>query len=413
VYKRKEKIDQEVYETYAELINPAYPNYLKRLGINRIAARAEGCVITDSAGKEFLDCSSGYGIYNLGHNHPAIVASLIAHLQSQPQNTRPFITALYADLAFALTAIAPGGLSSLFLCNSGSEAIDSAIKLARLTTRREKVISALGSFHGFTLGALSASGIDSLKRPLKPLLPGFEHVPFGDFSAMEKAIDKDTAVVILEPIQHEAGLESPPDGYFEDVRKLCTKNGVILVIDEIKTGFGKSGTFFAIERDRIVPDILAIGKSMGGGLIPVGGLIGKKSLWKKLGLSFGMSASSYAGHGLACTAALKTTELLQTDGFLLECRQKAQFLHAGLYKITERFSSLALRMSGRGFLIGLQCPSSQFAHELCRKMISKRVLVFQAFGNPSTVMIEPPLVISTDQIRMMLDALTDTLQSWG
>jgi putrescine aminotransferase len=405
------RIDREIYNAYAEFVNPAYPNFLGRLGIHRIASRAEGCIITDSAGTEYLDCSAGYGIYNLGHNHPAIVTSLISRLESFAQHTRPFITSTYPELASALAFVAPKGLSSLLLCNSGSEAIDSAIKLARLNTRREKIITAERSYHGYTIGALSASGLERLKRPFGRLLPGFIQVPFGETSAIESAIDKETAAVLLEPIQHEAGPRCAPDGYLERVQELCARNGSLLIIDEVKTGFGKTGTFFAVEHDGIVPDILALGKSMGGGLVPVGGLLGKRNLWKKLGMSIGMSASSYAGHALACCAAMKTVELLSAEGFLLECRHKAQFMHDGLQKISRLYPSLVNRVSGRGFLAGLRFPSSQISHGVCREMISRHVLVFQAYGDPSTVMIEPPLVISREQIQKMLDALRDSLDS--
>jgi putrescine aminotransferase len=277
--------------------------------------------------------------------------------------------------------------------------------LARLHTGKKEIITARNSFHGFTFGALSASGIPSVKRFFEPMVPDFVHVPFGDIEALKKSISENTAAIMLEPIQHEAGVALPPEGYFQEVRHLCEKRGIILILDEIKTGMGKTGRMFASEHFGIVPDILVLGKSLGGGLIPIGAVVAKKGLWYKFGLSFAMSASSFAGNGLACVAALTTIHILQKGNLFDECKDKGQFLLLELNKLMERYPMILRNVKGLGLLLGIETTQPQKALLLSKEMISRGVLTVTAFGNSSVLMIEPPLVISFDQLRKVLKSL--------
>jgi len=396
--------NSNLFDLYGQFINPTYPLFLKRLGLDKTAAKAEGACITDAAGKTYIDCIGGYGLFNLGHNHPKVIKALTDQLNERQLFTRPFITDLQVELATCLAEITPGDLTFSFVCNSGSEAIDNALKLARLYQGRKKIISAQNSFHGFTFGALSATGIPSFKRPFEPLVPDFYHVPFGDSEALSNATSADTAAVLLEPVQHEAGVCLPPDNYLREVRQICDEKGIILIIDEIKTGFGKTGKMFACDHFKIVPDILVLGKSMGGGLMPIGAIIGKKSLWRKFGQSFIMSASSFAGNVLACRAALTAIEIFTHDGILDACLEKGERLMSGLKRISARFPKTVKGISGLGLLMGIDTTGPRKAHELSRGMIQDGVLSVQAFANPAFLMIEPPLVLSLDQVNQILSA---------
>ncbi|MHA2033215.1 MAG: aspartate aminotransferase family protein, partial [Candidatus Kariarchaeaceae archaeon] len=367
--------DSEFYESYSEHISHTYPAFLRKLGLNKVAIRAEGASITDSGGKTYIDCIGGYGLFNIGHNHPKIIQALTDQLKKKQQFTKPFITECQVRLAECLANITPEDLKCSFLCNSGSEAIDSAIKLARLYQGKSQVIAAKASFHGYTFGALSATGIPSFKRFFKPMVPDIVHIPFGDINAMAETITSDTAAVLLEPVQHEAGVFLTHKDYLSDVQHMCEKNGVIFILDEIKTGFGKTGQMFACDYFGIIPDILVLGKSMGGGIIPLGAIVGKKRYWKKFGLSFSMSASSFAGNILACTAALTTIQILQQSNLLNDCIKKGEILLDGIQQLIEKFPRIVKTVTGLGLLIGVTTTESHQALELSREMIMQGVLV--------------------------------------
>ena len=398
------KLDSNLYEHYKEFISPSYPSFLTKLGLTNVAIRAEGAIITDSKGKAYIDCVAGSGIFNLGHNHPEVVEDVIAQLREMTLLTKPLITEIQVKLAESLSVIAPGDMTCSFVCNSGSEAIDSALKLARLSSGKKRIITAENSFHGYTFGALSASGIPSFKRLYEPLVPEIVHVQFGSIAALRNEIDNSTAAVLLEPIQHEAGVLIPEDDYFPAVRSICDETGTLLILDEIKTGFGKTGWIFACDNIGIIPDILVLGKSMGGGLIPIGALIANKGLWRKFGLSFPMSASSFAGNTLACRAALTTIEILQQKNLLEECRKKGMVLLEGLRQLGTEYPNLLRGVKGIGLLIGIETADSQKALQLSKQLIRHGVLVLPAFGNNSVLMIEPPIVISFEQIHQVLEA---------
>lgn len=403
--------DSDIFKFYSQFISSTYPAFLKRLGLNKTAIKAEGATITDSKGKTYIDCVAGYGLFNLGHNHPFIIQTLINQLKKKQQFTRPFITEPQIKLAKLLAEITPDDLTCSFLCNSGSEAIDSAIKLSRLCQKKSQIIAAENSFHGYTFGALSATGISAFKSSFEPLVPKIIHVPFNDSKALQKAITSDTAAILLEPIQHEAGIYMATKRYLNDVREICDKNDILFILDEIKTGLGKTGYMFACEYYQIVPDIMVVGKSLGGGLIPIGAIIGKTKYWKKLALSFPMSASSFAGNILACTAAISTIKILKDSSLIEDCAEQGLFLLRKLNQIHKKFPKIIKSVKGLGLLIGMETSSPKMAFNISKNMINKGVLIFQAFGNPSVLMVEPPLIITSIQINKFLKALKETCEN--
>jgi len=396
--------DMNLFESYGRLINPAYPSFLNKLGLNKVAAKAQGATITDSDGKTYIDCVGGYGLFNLGHNNPDIIESLSDQLQEQQLLTKPLISEVQVRLAECIEKITPGDLRCSFILNSGSEAIDCAIKLARLHKGGKTIITAQKSFHGHTFGALTASGIPSFKRAFQPLLPGFISVPFGDIEALKQSIKVDTGAILIEPIQHEAGIHLPPDGYLKKVRELCDEHDLILILDEIKTGFGKTGRMFACEHYDVVPDILVLGKSLGGGLIPAGAVVAKSHLWKRFGLSFPMSASSYGGNVLACRVGLSTIRYIQEGNLLADCEEKGKMLLRSLRDCVSEYPNILKSVEGLGLLIGIETKSGKVALDLAKEMIRRGIIMVPAFGNSSVLMVEPPLVISLQQIRTVVDS---------
>lgn len=397
--------DASLYERYGHFISPTYPQFLRKLGLNSGAGKAEGALISDERGKTYIDCSGGYGIYNVGHNHPEIIEALIGQLRSHQLNTKPLITDVSVRLAEELSRISPGKDNFAFICNSGSEAVDSAIKLARIHKGKKKIISAVNAFHGYTFGALSASGVSSFRRLFEPLVPDIHQVPYNDVNALRAAMTPDTAAVLLEPVQQEAGVVVPDKDYLKSVRSLCDEKGALLIIDEIKTGCGRTGSMFACDHFKVVPDILLMGKSLGGGLMPIGGLIAKHELLKKFSLSFPMSASSYAGNTLACRAALATLEVLQRDRVVLDVERKGLMIMDHLRETIGKYKGALLSVSGLGLLIGMETRYAGTALSISKEMVKEGVIAMPAFAKPSVLMIEPPLVISFDQIKKALDAL--------
>lgn len=404
------KAQAELYDAYSARINSSYPAFLKRLNLHHCALRAEGAVITDAAGRSYLDCVGGFGIQNFGHNHPLIIEALLRQIHGNPLSTGPLITEVQVEAAAKLTAMAPGGLDCCFFLNSGSEAVDCALKLARLCTRKNGIVTLENSFHGHTFGALSASGIRRFKAGFGRLLEGIKAVPAGDIKALERAVTTETAAVLIEPVQHEAGIHVPTFDYMNRLRTICDERGCLLIFDEVKTGFGKTGRLFACEHFEVVPDILILGKSMGGGLIPAGGIVARQELWKKFSMSFPMSASSYAGNGLLCAVVLQTLSFFEDPTFMEQVRRKAEVLTAELQVLRAEFPELVHNVAGLGLLIGVETASGTTAMTICRKMAGRGVLVFPAFGKNSVLMIEPPLVITNEQIVMLCAALAASLQ---
>ena len=391
--------DWDIFQSYKTLINPTYPDFLRRLGLDSVAVSAEGATITDATGTTYIDCTGGYGIFNVGHNNPEIIKALTEQLAQKQLFTRPLISDVQVRLAECLRDIAPGDLNCSYIFNSGSEAMDCALKLIRLYRGSKQIIAMENAFHGHTFGALSVSGISSFKRSFRPLVPGIRHVPFGDVTALAQEVSSETGAVVLEPIQHEAGVSLPPAGYLQAVRRICDEHGLLMVCDEVKTAFGKTGHMFACECFGVVPDILVIGKSLGGGLMPIGGLIAKPTLWNRFGLSFSMSASSFAGNVLACRAALATIQYIRKNQLLDHCREKGPMLQGEIARTISEFPSILKSVTGMGLLLSVETAAPKTALKLVQAMIRRGVLVLTAYGNPSVIMVEPPLVITVPQIK--------------
>ncbi|HOM83866.1 MAG TPA: aminotransferase class III-fold pyridoxal phosphate-dependent enzyme, partial [Armatimonadota bacterium] len=274
-----ERIADDVVEKYREHVNPGAANLLKFAGFGVPEWAGEGTIVRDMSGKEYLDFVGGYGVFSLGYCHPKVVAAVEEQLHRLPLKTQYFLSQPVADLCALLAEVTPGRLQYTFLCNSGTEAVEGALKCARVFTRKPGIISAVGAFHGKSLGSLSASGREVYKEPFYPLVPGFRQVPFGEIEPLREAIDQDTAAVILEAVQGEAGVRVPPDDYLKQVRDVCDEKGVLLILDEVRTGFGRLGRLFAADLYGIEPDIICFGKALGGGVMPVGAFMARAEIW--------------------------------------------------------------------------------------------------------------------------------------
>jgi putrescine aminotransferase len=395
----------KVLEIYAQHVSRPYVGFLQRFGLDFEVARASGVLLQDRQGRQYIDCVGGYGNLNIGHNHPHVVNRLVRTLQEAKPFGWPFISEAQVELADTLARLSPSGLECCLIVNSGSEAVDSALKLTRLATGRSGIVCCEGGWHGFTLGALSVSEPE-MCRSFGKLLPEVTRVPYGDAKAAISAITSDTGAMIVEPIQSESGGIVPPDGYLKELASACNEYGVVLILDEIKTGMGKTGRMFACEFDSVEPDILLAGKSLGGGVMPIGSLIAKRKWWTKFGLSFAMTSSSAAGNSLACAAALAAIEVIQSEDLCSNAEKQGGRLLQALLELTTTFPDAIRGVTGRGLLLGLHTASPRAAFEIAAECLRSGVLIMPAFLDRATLLIEPPLCIDENQI----DQVSSTLQ---
>ncbi len=314
-------------------------------------------------------------------------------------------------LAKQLADIAPGDLKYSFFCNSGTEAVEGAIKLARLYTGKTEIISTRNSYHGVSMGALSATGRDVFRKPFEPLLNGFVHVPFGNARAIKKAISKNTAAVILEPIQGEGGIIIPPKGYLKKVREITEKAGILLILDEVQTGMGRTGKMFACEHEKVVPDILCLAKALGGGVMPIGCFMANAEIWSVLEPNPSIHNSTFGGNPLACSAASACIEVLLEEKLPARSKAMGRYFLSRLQDLCDRYPHYLSEVRGRGLLIGLEFQSKELREKVQTELFHRGVLVAATMNSNRIVRIEPPLIITELQINLMVDKLQSVLQS--
>ncbi len=430
----------QLHERY---INPILVGLGNKNGFIKTFVRGQGNELWDADGKAYLDFVAGFGSANLGHNHPAVVRSVHAALDEQaPGFTPSAINPLAAALAEQLIALAPPGLEMVFFANSGTEAVEAALKLARASTGRHGLLSCERSFHGKSLGSLSVTGNGAYQRPFGPLLPECQAIPFGDAAALERALQtRRFAAFIVEPIQGEGGMIVPPAGYLRAAQGLCRAAGTLLIVDEVQTGMGRTGTLFAVDEEGVEPDVLTLAKSLGGGLAPLGAMLCRRDLWMKAygsAQTFALHTSTFGGGSLACAAGLATLRVLRDEDLCAKARARGLQLQQGLQDLADR-CDLVRGVRGRGLMLGLEfepMPDTMVAHfkgmdpsgstallvpnldELIHSIpgIYAMQIMLQAHGiytqvarsNPRVLRVQPPLTITEDEVRRFLEALEST-----
>lgn len=403
-------ITADVARKYQDYVNPTALNLLRLAGFDRVEHSGSGAIISDIEGNDYIDCLGGYGVFSLGHANEEIVDAVYAQLRQLPLSTKTFLNKPLADLAEQLALLTPGDLQYSFFCNSGAEAVEGALKFARMATGRPAFISTHGSYHGKTLGALSASGRDKYKDPFRPLLETFNFVPFGDIAALEATIDDTIAAVILEPIQGENGIFVAPDGYIQAVRKLCDQHGALLILDEVQTGLGRTGRLFACEHSGVTPDILTLAKALGGGVMPIGAIVGTKAVWDKVfTVNPYLHTSTFGGNQAACTAALKTLEIIQRDALVARAEVAGKRLMSGLTSVKADFPGILVDVRGRGLMIGVEFADADVGKLVIGSLVKGGVVAAYTLNNPEVMRFEPPLIITDEQIDRVVSVFRDAV----
>jgi len=426
---------REVQELYKRYMNPSLASMLGLLKFDKRFVRAEGVKVWDDKGVEYLDFLGGYGALNFGHNDPRLNAAL-ERVSTAPNLLQASLGTLSAVLAHNLAAIMPGELRHSFFGNSGAEAVEGALKTAKTATKKKQVIYLEGAFHGKTMGALSVTGRSKYQTPFAPLVPGCVMVPFGEQAAMERELEKgEAAAVILETIQGEGGVRIPPSGYLEKTQQFCKQYGTLLIVDEIQTGFGRTGTIFACEQEGIVPDIICTGKSLGGGVMPLSAFTTTAETWEKAFGGFDkcmLHTSTFGGNTRAAAVGITAIQMLVEDDLAGQARLQGDYLMQRLQELQERFPGFIKDVRGRGLLIGIEFNPlaqgilnkvtggkiNQIAEEYMAALIagelmnSYQIITAYTLNNPNVIRIEPPLIITREQLDRLVNALQDIFQKY-
>ena len=355
--------------------------------------RGEGALVWDDAGHQFIDCVGGQGSGNLGHANAAVADALAAQARTLSFCTELFYNDRRAELYDRLARILPPSLDRIFLCNSGTEAIEGALKFARLATKRTKVVATMRGFHGKTMGALSATWGPEYRELFGPLLEGFSHIPFNNVEALDAAITAETSAFIVELVQGEGGVRPATREFVAEAARLCRERGVLLVVDEVQTGFGRTGTMFAIEQFGIVPDVLCLAKSIAGG-IPMGAIAFSRALGE---LPKRSHSTTFGGNPLACAAAVATIDEHLRLGLAAAAAERGRQMHEGLVSIE---SPKIREVRGLGLIQGIELKEN--AGPTLKGLQDNGVLALGA--GPTVVRYLPPLVISAAQIDAVIDA---------
>ena len=410
--KEKDWVTSETITGYRENCNPGFLEYRKAVSDNYAAIEWEdsGTGFTDLRGRKYIDCLGGYGVYNLGHRHPQVVEAVRNQLERQALHSQELLDPLRAMLSKLLEMITPGRLKYSFFTNSGTESIEGALKLARLHTERTGIIAAVGGYHGKSLGALSATGKAEIRRPYLPLMPYFQHVPFGDADMLKKtmaashSVGHEIAAVILEPIQGEGGVIVPPDDYLAQVREICDDFEALLIIDEVQTGMGRTGMLFAFEHYGVVPDILCLGKAFGGGVMPIGAFVSTEEIWQKMIPDPFLHSTTFGGNPLSCAAAIAGIKVIFDEGLIEQAAEKGNYILPRLQRIARKYPVIKA-VRGKGLLIGLEFADNVTGYSIARALFENGILVAGTLNNAAAIRIEPPLTISIDEIDQVLEVL--------
>ena len=340
----------ENYTLYERYVNSQFAKVLKTIGFDRVYTRAEGCSLFDANGNEYLDMLSGWGVFNIGRNHPTatrVIKELLSlNLPNLVQMDAPLLSGLLAE---ALVNHAPPGLDTVHFTNSGTETAEAALKFARYATQRPRVIYCQNGYHGLTYGCLSVMGSEFFREGFGPLLPGCQAVPFNDVAALERELKLgDVAAFITEPIQG-GGVIIPDEGYLLEAKRLCERYGTLMILDEIQTGLGRTGKFFACEHWGVVPDMLLVSKSLSGGLVPVGVVLTRREIFQKVFNRMErciINASTFAENNLAMAAGLAILRALDEEHLVQHAAQMGELLISELSRLRER-SELIREVRGR------------------------------------------------------------------
>ena len=421
---QKEAMIKESIANFNENVNPGWLEYRKSVSTDSafVEWEDEGEVFKDVYGTEFIDCLGGFGIYACGHGNPEIKKTVRAQLDRYCLHSQELVDPLRGYLARLLALITPGDLQYSFFTNGGAEAIEMALKLARLATGGKWYISTVGAFHGKSMGAISMGGKAAYREDYIPMIQQVQHVEYGNAAATEAAVKnliavgEKVAAIIVEPIQGEGGVIIPPEGYLKELRRIADDYGCCLIFDEIQTGLGRTGTMWRCDHEGVTPDIMTYGKASSGGVVPITGIIARPWTYEKSGVGTGTSGKmfdnpwilgspTFGGNPLACAAFISTIRFMLENDIPGEMAKKGDYYMKGLAKLQEKYPTVLKAIRGAGMLICMEFPEAEVGYEVTKGLFARKVMTAGTLVNAKTVRIEPPATQSYETIDKVLEAL--------
>ncbi len=419
----KKTITEDTLKYFDEYVSPGWLKYRKSVSTNSAVVewKDKDSVCRGLYGEEFIDCLGGFGIYTCGHRNDDILDVVKAQLDHQALHSQELLDPLRGYLAKAVADITPGDLQHCFFTNGGAEAVEMALKLARIATGGRWYISTVGAFHGKSMGAVSMGGKNTYRTPYTPMVQQVQHVEFGNADDARKAIKNLVAVgekvagMIVEPIQGEAGIIVPPKGYLQELREICDEYGVALIFDEIQTGMGRTGTMWRCEAEGVVPDIMAFGKAFGGGIMPITGIICKPSMWVQdlIDNPWLLGSPTFGGNPVCCAAAIATIKYMIDNEVPKQCKEKGEVLKEGLVKLKEKYPTIIDDVRGTGLMLAVEFVDCEVGYSVAKGLFKRGVMTAGTLVNAKCIRFEPPAVITYEQIEAVLERMDMALCDSG
>jgi acetylornithine/succinyldiaminopimelate/putrescine aminotransferase len=396
---------QKALDEFATYLNPQKVRVMRSAGLDIIEAERSGPWVWDLDGRRFLDCFTSAGSFNVGRRNPRIVAAAHRAIDHLDNGNFLLCSRQKAQLAARLAEVTPGNLSCTMFGTGGGEAIDFAIKLARGATRRPKIISTINGYHGHTGFALSAAGRGAFREPFEPLMSEFIQVPFGDVAAMRAVLDEQTAAVLLEPVQGEGGIVVAPPDYLANVREACDRVGALLILDEIQTGLGRTGRWWASEHYGVVPDIMTIAKSLGGSMVPISATVFTEELREFLIPNPFIHLSTFGGSDVACAVALEVLDVIEETGLVEHAAAMGELLFEGLHVLAKEYPEYIADVRGLGLMVGVEYVEDSLGPRMSYHLSQHGVLAIYSGNQPAVMRLMPALVIEEPEVEFLLDAM--------
>ncbi len=417
----RRRIASQTVENFDRHINSGFLEHRKSATLGGEFAFTEwegqGSMIKDALGREFIDMLGGFGLYSYGLRHPKIIDAVKAQLDRSPQYSQEMLDPLRAQLGRVIAHITPGDIQKGFFANSGTEAIEGALKLAKFYTGKKGIISMQKGFHGKTLGSLSVTGKSVFREPILPLLEGVRFVPYGCACSVERELEcarsvgDGIAAVIIEPVQGEAGGIVPPEDFLPRLRAICDHYGVLLIADEVQTGFGRTGQIFGVDHAKVAPDIMCFGKALGGGVVACSAFFSTAKIWSVMEPNPFMHTTTTGGNPIACAAALAAIDVMFEEDTPRQAETKGAYLMEKLGELKQHYPDILKGVTGRGLLIGLKFPSSALGYKVASGLFKRRVLTAGTLISAESIRIEPALNVPQSLLDETLNRLEDTLKT--
>ena len=412
----QDKVIEDSVRYWTDYVNPGFLEYRKSVSTDYTAVEWEdhGAVFRDVRGKEFIDMLGGFGIYVTGHRHPKVLKAVQEQLERQAIHSQELIDPLRTYLARLVSLITPGELQYSFFTNSGTESIEACLKMSMLTTGRHHFIGTIGAFHGKSLGSLAGTSKAMFREPFLPL-KRWTHVPFGDVDALRMIVASGdfsgdrVAAVVIEPIQGEGGINVAPPGYLAAAREICDKYGALLVFDEVQCGMGRSGKMFCCEHDGVTPDLMALGKGFGGGVMPIGACVGTPRTWERYIDNPFLHTTTFGGNPVCCAAAIATINVLLEEDLPRQAGEKGEYLLLRMNGLAQKYPKVLAGARGRGLMLGMEFQSHDLGYAVAKALFGRGILISGTYINAQVLRVEPPLVISQAEMDRFLAALEASL----